>query len=254
VTLLGQTVNAYGRDLTPPTDLAELFQRVNDVEGLARIRFTTSNPYNLTPRLIRAMREVPKVCEWFHLPLQSGSDRILARMNRGYTRARYLELVDALRQAEPALAFSTDIIVGFPGESEADFQATVETIEQVGYDNVFVFRYSRRPGTPAAEMPEQVDEAVKADRNRRLLEVVARVTGARSGLLAGRTMEVLVDGTSRRSPGELSGRTRCNRVVNFDGQGEVALGDVVPVVVTEVLPHSLRGALATPEEAVCSSR
>ena len=254
VTLLGQTVNAYGRDLTPPTDLAELFQRVNDVEGLARIRFTTSNPYNLTPRLIRAMREVPKVCEWFHLPLQSGSDRILERMNRGYTRARYLELVDALRQAEPALAFSTDIIVGFPGETEADFAATMETLEQVGYDNVFVFRYSRRPGTPAADMPDQVDEAVKADRNRRLLDVVERVTGARSGLLAGRTMEVLVDGTSRKSPGALSGRTRCNRVVNFDGQGLVAVGDVVHVLVTEVLPHSLRGALATPEEAVCSSR
>ena len=254
VTLLGQTVNAYGRDLTPPTDLAELFQRVNDVAGLARIRFTTSNPYNLTPKLIRAMRDVPKVCEWFHLPLQSGSDRILARMNRGYTRARYFELVDALRQAEPALAFSTDIIVGFPGETEADFDATVEAAEEIGYDNVFVFRYSRRPGTPAAEMPDQVDEAVKADRNRRLLDVVQRVTGARSGLLAGRTMEVLVDGTSRKSPGELSGRTRCNRVVNFDGQGRVALGEVVHVRVTEVLPHSLRGALVTPEEAVCWSR
>ena len=254
VTLLGQTVNAYGRDLTPPTDLAELFRRVNDVEGLARIRFTTSNPYNLTPALIRAMRDVPKVCEWFHLPLQSGSDRILARMNRGYTRARYLELVDALRAAEPAMAFSTDVIVGFPGETEADFEATLETVERVGYDNVFVFRYSRRPGTPAAEMPDQVDEAVKAERNRRLLEVAARVGGARSALLAGRTMEVLVDGTSRRSAGELSGRTRCNRVVNFDGRGEVALGEVVPVLVTEVLPHSLRGALATPEEAVCSSR
>ena len=254
VTLLGQTVNAYGRDLTPPTDLAELFARVNDVAGLARIRFTTSNPYNLTPRLIRAMREVPKVCEWFHLPLQSGSDRILERMNRGYTRARYLELVDALREAEPAMAFSTDIIVGFPGETEDDFAATVATVEQVGYDNVFVFRYSRRPGTPAAAMPEQVDEAVKADRNRRLLEVVQQVTGARSRLLAGRTMEVLVDGPSRKSPGELAGRTRCNRVVNFDGQGRVGAGDVVPVLVTEVLPHSLRGALATPEEAVCWSR
>src|SRR6185436_13109277 len=254
VTLLGQTVNAYGRDLTPPTDLAELFERVNDVAGLQRIRFTTSNPYNLTPKLIRAMRDVPKVCEWFHLPLQSGSDRVLERMNRGYTRARYLELVDALRQAEPALAFSTDIIVGFPGETEADFAATMETLEQVGYDNVFVFRYSRRPGTPAADMPDQVDEAVKADRNRRLLDVVERVTGARSRLLAGRTMEVLVDGTSRKSSGALSGRTRCNRVVNFDGQGQVAVGDVVHVLVTEVLPHSLRGALATPEEAVCSSR
>jgi tRNA-2-methylthio-N6-dimethylallyladenosine synthase len=254
VTLLGQTVNAYGRDLTPPTDLAELFHRVNDVEGLARIRFTTSNPYNLTPQLIRAMREVPKVCEWFHLPLQSGSDRILERMNRGYTRARYLELVEALREAEPAMAFSTDIIVGFPGETDEDFEATVEMLERVGYDNVFVFRYSRRPGTPAAAMPDQIPEAVKAARNGRLLEVVQRVTAARSGLLAGRTMEVLVDGTSRKSPGELAGRTRCNRVVNFDGQGRVAVGDVIHVLVTDVLPHSLRGALATPEEAVCWSR
>jgi tRNA-2-methylthio-N6-dimethylallyladenosine synthase len=254
VTLLGQTVNAYGRDLTPATDLAELFEQVNDVDGLARIRFTTSNPYNLTPKLIRAMRDVPKVCEWFHLPLQSGSDRILERMNRGYTRAQYLDLVAALRDAEPALAFSTDIIVGFPGETEADFEATVEMIERVGYDNVFVFRYSRRPGTPAAEMPEQVPDAVKADRNRRLLEVVQRVTAARSGLLAGRTMEVLVDGTSRKSPGELSGRTRCNRVVNFDGQGRVGIGDIVHVRVTEALPHSLRGALETPEEVVCSSK
>jgi tRNA-2-methylthio-N6-dimethylallyladenosine synthase len=254
VTLLGQTVNAYGRDLAPPTDLAELFQRVNDVAGLERIRFTTSNPYNLTPRLIRAMREVPKVCEWFHLPLQSGSDRVLARMNRGYTRAQYLDLVAALRDVEPAMAFSTDVIVGFPGETEADFEATVETVEHVGYDNVFVFRYSRRPGTPAADMPEQVPDAVKASRNSRLLDVVQRVTAARSGRLAGRTMEILVDGTSRKSAGELSGRTRCNRVVNFDGQGRVGIGDIVHVRVTDALPHSLRGTLATPEEAVCSSK
>jgi tRNA-2-methylthio-N6-dimethylallyladenosine synthase len=254
VTLLGQTVNAYGRDLTPPTDLAELFARVNDVAGLERIRFTTSNPYNLTPKLIRAMREVPKVCEWFHLPLQSGSDRILALMNRGYTRAQYLALIDALREAEPAMAFSTDIIVGFPGETEADFEATVEVVERVEYDNVFVFRYSRRPGTPAATMPDQVPDDVKAARNGRLLEAVQRVTAARGRLLAGRTMEVLVDGTSRKNPGELSGRTRCNRVVNFDGQGRVGIGDIVHVRVTEALPHSLRGTLGTPEEAVCSSR
>jgi tRNA-2-methylthio-N6-dimethylallyladenosine synthase len=254
VTLLGQTVNAYGRDLTPPTDLAELFARVNDVAGLHRIRFTTSNPYNLTPKLIAAMRDVPKVCEWFHLPLQSGSDRILAHMNRGYTRAQYLDLIDALRDAEPALALSTDIIVGFPGETEADFEATVEMIERIGYDNVFVFRYSRRPGTPAATMPDQVPDAIKADRNRRLLEVVSRVTGVQSAKLAGRTMEVLVDGVSRRNPGELAGRTRCNRVVNFDGQGRVAVGDIVHARVTDALPHSLRGTLATPEEAVCSSK
>jgi tRNA-2-methylthio-N6-dimethylallyladenosine synthase len=254
VTLLGQTVNAYGRDLTPPTDLAELLARVNDVNGLERIRFTTSNPYNLTPKLIRAMREVPKVCEWFHLPLQSGSDRVLERMNRGYTRARYLELVDALREAEPAMAFSTDVIVGFPGETEADVATTLEVVERVAYDNVFVFRYSPRPGTPAAAMPEQVPDDVKADRNRRVLEVAQRVGAARSARLRGRTMEVLVDGASRRSAGELSGRTRCNRVVNFDGQGRVAVGDIVHVQVTDALPHSLRGTLTTPEEAVCWSK
>jgi tRNA-2-methylthio-N6-dimethylallyladenosine synthase len=144
--------------------------------------------------------------------------------------------------------------VGFPGETEADFEATLEVIERVGYDNVFVFRYSRRPGTPAAQMSDQVPEDVKAGRNGRALEVVQRVTAARSRLLAGRTMEVLVDGTSRRSPGELSGRTRCNRVVNFDGQGRVHIGDIVHVRVTDVLPHSLRGTLGTPEEAVCSSK
>src|SRR5919109_4956319 len=219
VTLLGQTVNAYGRDLTPPTDLAELFARVNDVEGLARIRFTTSNPYNLTPKLIRAMRDVPKVCEWFHLPLQSGSDRVLTRMNRGYTRAQYLDLIDALRDAVPDIALSTDLIVGFPGETEADFEATLEMVERVQYDNVFAFRYSRRPGTPAAEMRDQIPEDEKARRNARLLAIVERVTAARSGRLAGQVVEVLVDGISKRHPGELSGRTRCNRVVNFDGGG-----------------------------------
>jgi len=255
VTLLGQTVNAYGRDLTPPTDLAELFQRVNDVDDLARIRFTTSNPYNLTPKLIAAMRDVPKVCEWFHLPLQSGSDDVLQRMNRGYTRAQYLDLVDALREAVPDIALSTDLIVGFPGETEADFEATLEMVERVQYDNVFVFRYSRRPGTPAATMDGQIGEDVKARRNARLLEVVNRVTAARSARLAGTSVEVLVDGTSKKNAGELSGRTRCNRVVNFVGHGRVATGDVVTVRVTEVLPHSLRATLTTvPEEAVCSSR
>src|SRR5437762_8277131 len=240
VTLLGQTVNAYGRDLTPPTDLAELFLRVNDVAGLERIRFTTSNPYNLTPRLIAALRDVPKVCEWFHLPLQSGSDAVLERMNRGYTRARYLELVDAIRDAVPEMAFSTDLIVGFPGETEADFARTLDVVEQVRYDNVFVFRYSRRPGTPAADMADQVPDEVKASRNTRLLEVVNRVTAERHRRLAGRTLEVLVDGTSRKSAGELSGRTRCNRVVNFDGQGRVAGGDRAWGRVTEAPPHSRR--------------
>jgi len=255
VTLLGQTVNAYGRDLTPPTDLAELLEQVNDVTGIERIRFTTSNPYNLTPRLIRALRDVPKVCEYFHLPLQSGSDRVLERMNRGYTRERYLELVREIRDAVPEMAFSTDLIVGFPGETEADFEQTLDMLEQVGYDNVFAFRYSRRPGTPAATMPDQVADEVKARRNARLLEVAGRVAAERSRALLGRTLDLLVDGASKKNAGELSGRTRCNRVVNFDGQGRVSSGDVTRVRVTEVLPHSLRGTLAAhAEETPCLSK
>jgi tRNA-2-methylthio-N6-dimethylallyladenosine synthase len=244
VTLLGQTVNAYGRDLTPATDLAELLELVNEVEGIERIRFTTSNPYNLTPRLIRAIQDVPKVVEYLHLPLQSGSDRVLERMHRGYTRARYLELIAELEDTVPGIALSTDLIVGFPGEEEADLEQTVEMVERIRYDNAFVFRYSRRPGTPAAAMPDQVPEEIKARRNSRLLEVATRVGAARSRALEGRVLPILVDGVSRKNPDEAAGRTRCNRVVNFDAHGRRLLGEVVPVLITQALPHSLRGELA----------
>ncbi len=244
VTLLGQTVNAYGRDLTPATDLAELLERVDDIDGIERIRFTTSNPYNLTGRLIRAIRDVPKVCEYLHLPLQSGSDRVLERMNRGYSSARYLELIAEVKETVPDIALSTDLIVGFPGETEEDFEATVDLVEGVGYDNVFAFRYSRRPGTPAAQLPDQVPDAVKGARNTRILEVAARIAAARSRRLEGRTLPVLVDGVSKKNPGEAAGRTRCNRVVNLDTGGQNLLGRVVPVRITQALPHSLRGELA----------
>src|SRR5712691_873499 len=254
VTLLGQTVNAYGRDLTPATDLAALLELIDTVEGIERIRFTTSNPYNLTPRLIRAIRDVPKVVEYLHLPLQSGSDRMLGSMHRGYTRARYLELIAELQATIPDLALSTDLIVGFPGETEEDFERTVEMVEEVGYDNVFAFRYSRRPGTPAAEMDDQVPEEVKADRNRRILETAVRVGAARSQRLEGRTLPVLVDGVSRKNAGEAAGRTRCNRVVNFDPGGRDLLGRVVPVRVVRALPHSLRGELEGLGGAPCGWR
>src|SRR5882724_1696793 len=244
VTLLGQTVNAYGRDLDPPTDLAALLERLDGIDGIERIRFTTSNPYNLTPRLIRAIRDVPKVVEYLHLPLQSGSDRVLARMHRGYTRARYLELIAELEETVPGIALSTDLIVGFPGEEEEDFEQTADMIERVGYDNVFVFRYSRRPGTPAATMLDQVPEAIKARWNSRLLEVATRVGAARSRALEGRVLPILVDGVSRKNLDEATGRTRCNRVVNFDAHGRRLLGEVVPVLITQALPHSLRGELA----------
>jgi tRNA-2-methylthio-N6-dimethylallyladenosine synthase len=247
VTLLGQTVNAYGRDLDPPTHLAALLERVNDIEGLERIRFTTSNPYNLTSRLIRAIRDVPKVVEYLHLPVQSGSDRVLARMNRGYTRTRYLDLIDEVRATVPDIALSTDIIVGFPGETDADFAETVAVVERVRYDNAFIFRYSRRPGTPAADMSAQVPDEVKARRNTELLEVASRVAADRSRRLEGRTLPVLVDGASRKDAGEVSGRTRCNRVVNFDAEGRQLFGRVVPVHITQALPHSLRGRMADQE-------
>jgi len=228
---------------------------VNDVEGIARIRFTTSNPFNFTSRLIAAIRDLPKVCEYVHLPLQSGSNRVLERMNRGYTRERYLDLIAELREAVPDVALSTDLIVGFPGETDADFEATLETVDRVGYDNVFVFRYSPRPGTPAATMPDQVPLAVKADRNSRVLAVTGRSATTRSARLAGQTVDVLVDGRAKKNGEELCGRTRCNRVVNFEAAAGVAIGDVVAIRITDVLPHSLRGTLAARvEEAVCLSR
>ncbi len=255
VTLLGQTVEMYGRDLTPATDLAVLLAQVNDVEGIERIRFTTSNPFNFTTRLIHAIRDLPKVCEWVHLPLQSGSNRVLARMHRGYTRERYLELIAELQAAVPDVTLSTDIIVGFPGETETDFAQTLDVVERVGYDNVFIFRYSPRPGTPAAAMAEQIPLDVKAERNSRLLEVAGRIAAARSRRLLGRTVDVLVDGRSRKNPAELQGRTRCNRVVNLEAHEAVSVGDVLPARITEVLPHSLRGTVALlPEETACLSR
>src|SRR4029453_2481049 len=198
VTLLGQTVNAYGRDRTPPADLAALPARVNYIDGIERIRFTTSNPYNLTSRLIRAIRDVPKVCEYLHLPLQSGSDRVLERMNRGYTRARYLELIDELQETVPDLALSTDLIVGFPGETDAGCAKRGEGVEGVAYNNLFAFRYSRRPGTPAAEMAEQVPDEVKAERNRVILEAAGRVAAARSQRPEGRAPPGLGGGGPRK--------------------------------------------------------
>jgi len=224
---------------------------LEEIRGLARqgyrevtlLRFTTSNPVNLTSRLIQALRDVPKACEYLHLPLQSGSDRILERMNRGYTRARYLELIAELQETVPGLALSTDLIAGFPGETEADFEATVEMVERVGYDSVFAFRYSPRPRTPAATFPDQVPDAEKARRLTRLLEVANGIQARKNAALEGREMEVLVDGVSKKNPRELAGRTRCNRVVNFDGGGRRLYGELVRVRITQAMPHSLRGTL-----------
>lgn len=241
VTLLGQNVTAYGNDLFPRTDLAELLERVADVNEIERIRFVTSNPVNLTNRLIRAMTEVDKVCEYLHLPCQSGSNRILNRMNRGYTREHYLGLIDELRDAVPGVALSTDIIVGFPGETEQDFQETLDLVSTVQYDNVFAFRYSQRPRTSAAQYPDQVPEEIKAQRLSELLALTNKIVEERGRALEGRILEVLVDGVSRKNSQNLSGRTRCNRVVNFDARGLDLSGKLVSVWITKALPHSLRG-------------
>jgi tRNA-2-methylthio-N6-dimethylallyladenosine synthase len=176
-------------------------------------------------------------------------------MHRGYTRERYLELIDALREAVPDVSLSTDIIVGFPGETDEDLAQTIDIVERVRFDSAFVFRYSRRPGTPAATMPDQVPDTVTAARNTLVLDSVNRVATERSGRLLGRTVEVLVDGTSRKDAQMLSGRTRCNRVVNIGGRGTARVGELVPVRVTEVLPHSLRATFVSEaEEALCTSR
>ncbi len=238
------------RSHTPASVLDEIERLVAD-----GCREVTLLPFNFTSRLIAAIRDLPKVCEYVHLPLQSGSNRVLERMNRGYTRERYLDLIAELREAVPDVALSTDLIVGFPGETDADFEATLETVDRVGYDNVFVFRYSPRPGTPAATMPDQVPLAVKADRNSRVLAVTGRSATTRGARLAGQTVDVLVDGRAKKNGEELCGRTRCNRVVNFEAAAGVAIGDVVAIRITDVLPHSLRGTLAARvEEAVCLSR
>jgi tRNA-2-methylthio-N6-dimethylallyladenosine synthase len=210
ITLLGQNVNSWGRDLAPElrTEFGELLRSCDAVEGIERIRFTSPHPKDFREPVISAMAESPSVCEHVHLPLQSGSSRILKAMRRTYTPERYLRLVGALRDAIPDLALGTDIIVGFPGETEDDFQRTLDVVEEVGYDSAFTFVYSPRSGTEAAAMPDQVPEGVKRDRMERLVAVVQRTAARRNAARVGLVEEVLVEGPSRTDPALLRGRTR----------------------------------------------
>ena len=240
VTLLGQNVNSYGRDVG--TDFAELLRAVDAVEGIERIRFTSPHPKDFRGPVIAAMAECEAVCEHAHLPLQSGSTRILKAMRRTYGRERYLKLVDGLRAAIPDLALTTDIIVGFPGETEEDFRETLEVVEEVGYDGAFTFVYSPRAGTEAAAMPEQVSEDVKRERIERLVEVVRRIARERNEERVGRIEEVLVEGPSRTDAALLCGRTRRNTTVNFTGGAEP--GELVPVLLERASSTSLIGSQA----------
>jgi tRNA-2-methylthio-N6-dimethylallyladenosine synthase len=237
VTLLGQNVNSYGRDLG--TDFAELLRAVDAVQGIERIRFTSPHPKDFRPAVISAMAECDAVCEHAHLPLQSGSTRVLKAMRRTYSRDRYTRLVDELRAGIPDLALSTDIIVGFPGETDQDFEETLEVVQEVGYDGAFTFVYSPRQGTKAATMAEQVPDEVKKERIERLVELVQQVAVARNLERVGRVEEVLVEGPSRTDPSVLRGRTRRNTTVNFAGTG--APGSLVKVGIEDATSTTLRG-------------
>ncbi len=244
VTLLGQNVNSYGRDLTGDarTSFSELLRRADAVPGIERIRYTSPHPKDMREDVIRAHAELPALCEHIHLPLQSGSSAILKRMRRTYTRDRYLDRVALIREHVPDCAITTDIIVGFPGETEDDFLATLEVAEQVGYDSAFTFIYSPRRGTEAAEMDGQIPHELKMERLERLVEVIQRRAAERAQRFVGRTLEVLVEGPSRTDPSRLRGRSRHNKVVNFDGLGEP--GDFVQVQITGATSQTLTGEMS----------
>jgi tRNA-2-methylthio-N6-dimethylallyladenosine synthase len=242
VTLLGQNVNSYGKALPEGTDFAELIGAIGKVRGIERIRFTTSHPKDLSPRLIACFGEIGSLCEHIHLPVQSGSDRVLRRMNRGYAVSAYREKVAALRRASPDISITSDMIVGFPGEEDGDFEQTLELMREIRFDNLFSFQYSEREGTAAVGMDHPVSEATKRERLRTLQALQAEHTLEKNGSRVGRLEEILVEGPSRNDPGEMTGRTRGNRIVNFPGRPGL-IGKTVSVRIAQAYHHSLRGEM-----------
>lgn len=256
VTLLGQNVNSFGIK-EGLCSFAELLGQINAIEGLKRIRFTTSHPKDLSPDLMRAFRNLDKLCPHIHLPVQSGSDRILRKMNRKYSRAEYLARVDALRQYRPDIAISSDIIAGFPGESETDFQHTLDLVESVGFDSIFAFKYSDRPQVPATRFKDKVADEEKSRRLHTLLKLQDGIMNRRNRALIGSTQCILVEGPSKKQtpgavadatgPRQWTGRTGTNKIVNFspkgvcDGGSGLYIGDTVPLKITRAFAHSLWG-------------
>jgi tRNA-2-methylthio-N6-dimethylallyladenosine synthase len=245
VNLLGQNVNAWrgAGDDGAKGDLAALLYEVAAIEGIERIRFTTSHPLNFGERLVRAYAEIPALANFLHLPVQSGSDRVLALMRRGYTALEYRQKIRQLRAVRPGISVSTDFIVGFPGETDADFEATLRLVADVGFDQSFSFIYSPRPGTPAADYADQVPDEIKHRRLERLQALVNAQAAAISRTMVGSVQRVVVTGPSKKNPRQLAGRTENNRWVNFDAD-ERLTGRMVDVLITEALPNSLRGRLA----------
>jgi tRNA-2-methylthio-N6-dimethylallyladenosine synthase len=240
VTLLGQNVNSYGRDLAERASFAELLGHLDEIEGIERIRYTSPHPKDMREDVIRAHAELASVCEHIHLPLQSGSSRILKAMRRTYDRNRYMDRVALIREHVPDVALTTDLIVGFPGETEEDFEQTLEVVSEVAYDSAFTFVFSPRRGTAAAEITENVvPHPVKVERMERLVELVQRRARERAQRFVGRTVEVLVEGVSRTDPERLRGRTRHNKVVNFSGLA--APGELTEVEISEASSQTLVG-------------
>lgn len=242
VTLLGQNVNSYGKGLEEEISFADLLRRINEIDGLERIRFMTSHPKDLNIEVIHAIRDCDKLCEQIHLPVQSGSDAILKVMNRHYTKEYYLDLAKKIREEIPDVTFTTDIIVGFPGETEEDFLETIDLVKKVQYDSAFTFIYSRRNHTPADRMENQISDDVKHDRFNRLVEVVNDGIVASNKAAEGKVYEVLVEGTSKNDETKLTGRTRNGKLVNFDGCKEM-IGKLVNVKIVEAKSFSLVGEI-----------
>ena len=240
ITLLGQNVNSYGKGLEEDVDFAKLLRMINEIEGLERVRFMTSHPKDLTVDVIMAIKECDKLCEQIHLPVQSGSNSILKKMNRHYTREYYLDLVKKIKEEIPGVTLTTDIIVGFPGETEEDFQETLELVKEVGYSSAFTFIYSRRNNTPADMMLNQVSEEDKHHRFNRLIAAVNERVIAQNKAEEGNILEVLVEGNSKNDAEKLTGRTRTGRLVNFTGEN-VNVGELVNVKITRAQNFSLIG-------------
>ncbi|MCG0237768.1 MAG: tRNA (N6-isopentenyl adenosine(37)-C2)-methylthiotransferase MiaB [Firmicutes bacterium] len=248
VTLLGQNVNAYGKDLGF-TDFAQLITLLDqNSPGIERIRFTTNHPKDFKPHMIEAIAQAKKVCEWFHLPVQSGSDAVLRRMRRSYNRRQYLDLVRRIRELIPHAVITTDIIVGFPGETEEDFRQTLDLVEEVGYDAAFMFMYSPRAGTEAAQYPDQLPQEVKKERLHRLMEVQNRISLEKNRAMVGKVEEVLVEGFDKGKPGILYGRTRGNKLVTFPGGAEL-IRQLVPVRIVKANTWTLEGEALVPQVA-----
>lgn len=242
ITLLGQNVNSYGKGLEPEITFAELLRRVNKIEGLERIRFMTSHPKDVSDELIKAMAECEKVCEQGHFAMQSGSTRILEKMNRKYSREDYLNLAQKLRKAMPDVSITTDIIIGFPGETEEDFEDTLRIVKEIEFDSAFTFIYSIREGTPAAKFEEQVPDDIKHERFNRLVEAVNEISAKKNNVYDGKVVEVLVEGTSKNDETKLMGRTRNGRLVNFTGDKN-SIGKLVNVKITKAQSFSLTGEI-----------